>query len=602
MDDPASGVMPRDETPGRLPAWLTYCAAVILSLGTLVWMMGLWQADLRIPFDYARGGDALFYHMLVKTIADHGWFLTNPNLGAPADLHLHDWLLSDNFPLFLIKLLALFTADSGLILNLYFLLTFPLTTVASLWALRVLKLSDPLAIAGSLLYTFLPAHFLRGESHLLLATYFQVPLLIAVALWISRGEPLRPAGKVSWRWLRSKAFAAALISVVAASCNVYYAFFAAFLFCVAGAVAWFRDGGRHLLIAPVVLSGILLATLLVNLTPSFVYAHRHGKTDVTQRSPGDTEIYGLKLAQLVLPIGGHRLAPLRKARYRYDTSIPALLNNENAASSLGAAGSVGFLVLLATLFGARLPARDPRWLHHLSLLNLAAFLLATIGGLSSLFAVFVLPQIRAHNRISVFIAFFSLAALAVFLDGACGRIEAASRRRLATWAVALVATLLGLFDQVPPGVARPPHARNETQYHADAALARELESFLPEGAMIFQLPYVPFPHTPSVHRMFVYDHFRVHLHSEDLRWSFGAMAGRDADGWQRRVSSEPLGALVQAVAEKGFAGIYVDRFAYPDDGAALLEELTALTSTPAVVSDDERRVFFALGDGSGRPD
>ena len=199
------------------PAWLAYLATVVLCAVIVAWLMDLQQADLSVPFHYAMGGDSLFYQMLVKTIADHGWFLMNPDLGAPSVLRLEDFPISDNLPLFLIKLLTLFSSESGLVLNLYLLLTFPLTAVAALFAFRSLGLSTPMGVAGSLLYTFLPAHFLRGESHLLLATYFQVPLLILVTLWIARSELGSVADEVTHRGFRSKRLGALAICVIGGS-------------------------------------------------------------------------------------------------------------------------------------------------------------------------------------------------------------------------------------------------------------------------------------------------------------------------------------------------------------------------------------------------
>src|SRR3712207_7344477 len=51
---------------------------------------------------------------------------------------------------------------------------------------------------------------------------------------------------------------------------------------------------------------------------------------------------------------------------------------------------------------------------------LTAFLVGTTGGVSAILAWVVSPQIRGWNRLSIFIAFFALAAVALLLD-ALGR-------------------------------------------------------------------------------------------------------------------------------------------------------------------------------------
>ena len=50
------------------------------------------------------------------------------------------------------------------------------------------------------------------------------------------------------------------------------------------------------------------------------------------------------------------------------------------------------------------------------MLNATALLYGTVGGFGTIFALFVSPQLRSLNRISVFIAFLSLAAVAACLD------------------------------------------------------------------------------------------------------------------------------------------------------------------------------------------
>jgi hypothetical protein len=52
----------------------------------------------------------------------------------------------------------------------------------------------------------------------------------------------------------------------------------------------------------------------------------------------------------------------------------------------------------------------------LSRLNLGSLLFVSNGGLGLLFALWVSAKIRGWNRISIFIAFFSLVALAVLLE------------------------------------------------------------------------------------------------------------------------------------------------------------------------------------------
>src|SRR5207244_1350618 len=90
----------------------------------------------------------------------------------------------------------------------------------------------------------------------------------------------------------------------------------------------------------------------------------------------------------------------------------------------------------------------------------------------------------------------------------------------------------GIFDETPAHLLPDYHAWKDF-YQADAAFVRSVEDSLPSGAMVFQLPYVPYPE-PSREALpryqpilrHSYDHFRGYLHSQTLRWSYGGMKGR----------------------------------------------------------------------------
>src|SRR5262245_1036431 len=111
-----------------------YIVASLLSILAAFLLLKLWRANWRIQFFYF--GDAMFYDMLIKGIAENGWYLYNKNLGMPFGANLHDFPAPDTFTLLLIKLATYFTADQNLIINLFYIATFPLTTLTSLYVLR----------------------------------------------------------------------------------------------------------------------------------------------------------------------------------------------------------------------------------------------------------------------------------------------------------------------------------------------------------------------------------------------------------------------------------------------------------------------------------
>jgi len=73
------------------------------------------------------------------------------------------------------------------------------------------------------------------------------------------------------------------------------------------------------------------------------------------------------------------------------------------------------------------------------------------------------------------------------------------------------------------------------------------------------------------------------------------MKGRPAD-WSATAAELPPEQLIPAAAAAGFNGLWIDRAAYEDRGAELEKQVQAITgaSGPAVVSGDDRRVFYDL--------
>ncbi|MGH7136713.1 MAG: hypothetical protein ACREHD_13305 [Pirellulales bacterium] len=556
-----------------------YAAAASACLLILSLLTQLWRLDLSVPFVYRD--DSFLVQVWTKSIVDQGWYLNDPRLAAPFGAEMHDFPMADNLHFGLLKLLAYFDPRWAVVVNVYFLLTFPFVTLSSLFALRQLGIKGGPALVASLLYTFLPYHWIRGEGHLFLAAYYIVPLSILVAIWIYGSST------------RGKLLLSLLVCALQASAGIYYAFFACFLFVVAGAAACCRARSLRPCRLVVALLAVTSLGVVANTAPSLAYALRHGGNhDVARRAVYESEIYGLKLAPLLLPVEFHDLPPLAKLRARYDRS--SIHFNESASGTLGIIGGAAFVGLLGWSLFARAAARRHDLVDGLAMMNLALVLLGTVGGFGMLFSLLINPQIRAYNRVSVFIAFVSLAAGAVLLEWLQGRCST-PRSRTAFYAFLGLALVLGVLDQSPaalrPGLAW--EALNRHQFETDAEFVKHVEAKLPEGAAVYELPYASFPESPAVHKMDAYEHFRPYLHARSLRFSHGAMRGRDADQWHRSLEELPVDEMLDKIADAGFAGIYIDRRGYADEAAQLEAELASRLGQ-SMVSRDARQSFFVL--------
>jgi phosphoglycerol transferase len=432
--------------------------------------------------------------------------------------------------------------------------------------------------------------------HYFLSLYYQVPLAVLVALWVCGDDPPLVGERGSWR--RGRSLAAMAICLLVSATGIYYAFFGGALILLGGIWASLTRRRRQNALAGALLATIIVAGLAVQAAPTLAYQQRHGENpEVASRHPGEAEVFGLRIAQLLLPVPGHRVPALRQVRRLYDATAP--FPGEGSTTALGLAGSFGFLALLAFVLLRPSPTRtDAGLARSLAVLNLLAILLATTGGFGSLFALLVTPELRAYARMQVFVGFFALSAVALLLD------QLARREGRRAWLGAIlppIILVLGLLDQVTPLAVRP-YREIRVQYAADEEFVRRVEAKVPARAMIFELPYQTFPEAdPGASRREVrYEPLRPYFHSGRLRWSYPAMSGRTADAFAKSVSASPPAELIRRLAEGGFAGIVIDRRGYDDDAEALGAALEREVGAPALFSDDGRVMFFDLTAVNGR--
>ena len=281
-----------------------YGAAAALSLVAAFLTLQLWRADLRVPFTY--GGDALFFGMQVKSIVDHGWYLDNPQLGGPGGLQMYDFPTADNFHLFTIKLMSLFSHDWALLFNLYFLLAFPLITLSALAVFRHFRVNWGPALVGSLLFAFLPSRLLKGEAHIFLGVFYQVPLATLVVLWVCGGSPPlvrapEPGRGPRLELSRGRSLAAVLICALTASMGLYYAFFTACLLLAGGLLGLDRRRSTHNALAGAVLAAVIVVVLGINGLPTVFYQARQGSNPlIAARKPVESEMYSAKIRRAAL--------------------------------------------------------------------------------------------------------------------------------------------------------------------------------------------------------------------------------------------------------------------------------------------------------------
>jgi hypothetical protein len=215
-------------------------------------------------------------------------------------------------------------------------------------------------------------------------------------------------------------------------------------------------------------------------------------------------------------------------------------------------------------------------------LTLFGTLFATTGGFGAVFNYLIFAQVRCHNRISIYLAFLALFASCWALDRLFA--DRPERPRWSKWAARLRwpaflgVIVFGIWDQTDDkwfpdlraakeGYVSVEQARGKVaaEYWEDREFYQRVEAIVP-GGMVFYYPHLEFPEAPpyqqplSPGKTDSYEPGLGYLHTHTVRWSYGAMKGRECDTWMRDVCGEVLAYqhFVRRLVLAGFDGLLID--------------------------------------------
>jgi phosphoglycerol transferase len=604
---PGAGVygFPRDIKPVLETAGVVAVVAVVFTI-----VYRLWQLHPNVPSAYS--GDGLFGNMLAKSIRENGWLLHNPRIGAPFSGNLYDYPLGGESVHFAtIKVLGFFLPTYGATQNAYFVLTFVLVGLSAYFVVRYLRLGRGPSLVIAVLYAFLPYHASHGEQQVARSAYYIVPFIALVILWLVdyRSRFFKIEGQRSsrsqrrWRWC----FAIGVCVLLGAS-DTQNSIFACCLIASVGLVlACARRDRRAFLLAGALVASIGVS-LMLNNSPYLVYRHVHGANTVaTNRNLLQVDAFSLSLARMLLPTENHRIHALAHLEQTARTS--SLVPGESG-QAIGVVAGIGLVVALGVLLslafrgrGAPAPtsatwSRVEPLVARLGGLSVVALLFAVTGGVSYLLALAGLTTLRTWNRIVLFIAFFALLVAGLLLDILLRHLRA---RGVAVGVIAGIVAItlaVGVFDETTSHDA-PNYRAVAQRYRYDDWFFRTLEHRLPHGAMVFEYPIVRFPEAGPIGKLQDYEQFIGYLHTHDLRWSYGAMEGRNEGDWQMALDTLPTNTALAALATIGFRGVYINRDGYAQPGtqtgvSQFEQAVTSVLGPPMLTSTDGRLVYYDL--------
>jgi hypothetical protein len=549
----------------------------LLIASALFILLGGWQRDFHVPFGFSS--DSLWFLMQSKSTVDNGWWWSNPRLGAPFGLDERAYASNSNVDQAIVWAVSRVVPHAIAATNLAWMIVVVLSGLSASWCLRQLGISTINAMVFGTLFALSPYALYRHIDHFSLVIYL-VPFACTAAMWLASGRHLQ-----AWP---ATAPAIVLIGCALLSFDyVYYAFFGAFCILVGALIGYLATRDRWLLASGAIGLAVIVGCTLINLAPSFASWQQRGQPMVLRdKVPAEAEMFGLKIRQLISPVYPNRVPPFERW-VKQEAAARFPNENENWTSRLGLIGTIGFLGLLVLLFipdGVR-PRLSSPLTRGASRLTMATLLLATVGGFGSLFSLFVSSDIRAYNRMCPFIAFFSLAAVAI----ACDALFKTARGRTVAAAVVLA---IGLADQ---GQAAQhftaEYAGNAIEIAGLETFVGTLERALPAQSMVLQLPFRTYMNESDVGGMKRYDHFKPYLVSRALRFSYPAFSNEQVR-WQQAAARLPLRDLMPQLATDGFAAVLIDRAGYADRGAEVSDALLGIVGRDRILAQSDR--YLAL--------
>lgn len=538
----------------------------------------LWRLDWQVPMLY--GGDGIYWVGQVQRsygdlTASLGWPFYQP----PSPYEPNYDLIYDLFVAFV----GLFTKDTGVVFNLYVLVIPFANALAGYAVFRMTGMRRWLAFAFGVTFGLCPYVQQRLAGHMMLAAVEFVPFSVLLCFWCAEDPAFGRPGKGFLRnprnWL-ALAFAWGIANNGAA----YYPYFTCFFLCVTALCLILRDRRLSAGTPCFLTIGEIVLWMIPDFFPmvlGMIAGVGSTLTNGVYRSPIGADIYSLRISSLLLSPNGYGWDKLARWFQRYFHLLATdegPMYNENAYGYLGIVGVIAFLALLALLFrnhdwraGREAVPRlsDRLWL--LGRLNVAALLLASIASFGGLIGIF-LRFIRGYNRISPYIAFFALLAAGLwaewFLRNHRGRGKALF--------TAVLAVVLAYSYWEQQGLFNPKYEEVQTTWYQDAAFMEEVEQAAGEDAVVFQLPYMKNFENGSLNNMWDYTLLRGPLHSDTLRFSYGAGFGTENDVWYKETSELEPEAMVAELRAQGVAGIYLDLDGYAaEDQQQTLQDLVA---------------------------
>ncbi|GFH91375.1 hypothetical protein IMSAGC002_02631 [Lachnospiraceae bacterium] len=506
----------------------------LFSIIVIVFLILYRHVDLNEPL--GRGDSTVGYAM-IKSMINTGTWMKDDLLGN-GTFNMYEHNTGNMLDFAIIWILCLVSENVYTVANLYYFLTFVLAAFTCYFVLEKLTGHVFISIIFSVLFAFTPYAQLRSIDigHMIwLGCFYIVPLSVYVCLVLLKDTELKH--------IKFCVFMTFFIGLS----NIYYIFFFGILVFSVCLRCWLRNRKKDTIKKYIGLPSLLILSTAINMSPSLLFylnSEPNPSAGVFNRMPQNAEVYGLKLLNLLLPRLNHRWDFLSRIHSDYMSLTATEMETEIA--SLGIIGAVGFLILLLVFF-FHIKSNN-RFIEDLAYLNICTIIIGIMGGGGCILA-YLIPMIRSYARISIFIAFFSIALLALLCMELYKKL---SKKGRLFGGIALTCLLgIGLWDQTETY----PAERQQELIAENSIYIEFLDRILDgeEGNKIYEYP------GESLLGGWGNEYLQWYiLDDSKTAWNSGGMLGRKEGYWMNRMEKQKPADFLKQLKLDGFSGILFD--------------------------------------------
>lgn len=570
---------------------------IIITLIAVVIVFQLWNKDINVPISYQNDGLGAVATVKGMIEGEGIWHRSYWSAPMEEDNYMVDYIL----PLMIIRVIILFVKDAAVVINIFWILTYILTAITTYLFLRKLGIRYSIAIFGSIIYNFLPYHYMRIEHFWLCGCYI-IPLclwLIMDAAGVVSYEQKQNVFSIGKLKVTKRQIVNLVLGLLIGLNGIYYSVFAVMLIMV---MAFFncisKKDIKKIAVGVYDTIAIFAPIVLFYVMPTVLWGNSMMGEAAATRNIYDIERYALKVAALFFPVQGHRIKALADFTEYYSEVFN--LTNENCTVILGIIMSIGLVLSLLGVFCKSLYKTDHELVKCMGQINMVIILIACQGGLAAYIGIFVTTAIRCFNRMSIFIALASLTVVCISLENAIVHWKI---KRYMELAGISALTLFGIWDQTSAEYATYSlytadkisyewsYDEKEKDYYSLKNYFADIKQLVGEDAIIYMLPREPY-YGPD-NKPFAA--IKSYICSDGLRWSYSEWnAGYKK--YFKKIEETGVESLLNTISVLDMSGVLVDSQSYSteEEFSDVCQEIEILTGEKPVIDESGELYFYDI--------